>query len=171
MQTLHGWETYSPEEQVYYYSLQIEPIPKFPVKKWDKQVKDLKKFMEDNLDLELTQWEDIAQYGASDRKPLLTTKIDTLNYNDRIYSNINVGNWVPKLRKYLDEEEIGGSDEAWHLFLTQKERHATTIDVQTIHGPHQPYDFDLYPQIDIGWDWSPRKAAPPKSINFRSIVV
>jgi len=174
--SMHGWENYELEDSVLYYSLMIENrgAKGNSLGVWSKKIKALKKFMEDDLNLDIEHWENALSGALGPAKnQYLTAKIDTVNYNDRIYNNGELGGdgWVNKLRRYLDKAEIGGSDEQWHLFLTAKPTGTIVIEVTTVHGSAEPWDYDLYPSIDVGWDWSPRKAAPPKSINFRRIVV
>ena len=98
---------------------------------------------------------------------MLYAKIDA--YGEFGNSQIKLNDSTGKLREYLDTAEIGGSDTQWHLFLTTKEEGATNIEIETIHGTHSPWDYDIYLTVDVGWAWSPQKAKPPKSINYRNI--
>jgi|LWDU01.1.fsa_nt_gi hypothetical protein len=160
--SLHGWEDFDIDEKVYYYSLQIEDETK-NTKKWNDGINKLKHFMEDELKLELTNWESRAKTWG-DNKKYLIVKIEWGGPTGLSIGSDNL--WVVKLRKYLDDAEIGGSDEQWHLFLTKKEAGSQELEVVNVHGPNDPWDYDLYPQMNVGWNWSPRKADPPNCINY-----
>lgn len=162
--SLHGQESYERDEIVYYYSLHIEDDGGTTKKTWNKQIKKLKEFIEKKLKLELTTWEDVH---PNSKVHLLYAKIDA--YGEFGNSQIKLNDSTGKLREYLDTAEIGGSDTQWHLFLTTKEEGATNIEIETIHGTHSPWDYDIYLTVDVGWAWSPQKAKPPKSINYRNI--
>ena len=158
--SLHGWEDFGPDEKIYYYSLMIEDALKNKKEKWDGEINKLKSFMEDELNLELIGWDSSGRNG----KRLLTVKIEWGGPTGVSIGSDNL--WVAKLRKYLDDAEIGGSDSQWHLFLTKKDPYTNNLEIDGIHGPNDPWDYDLYPQINVGWNWSPRQADPPNCINY-----
>lgn len=163
VESMHGWEDYEWAEKIYYYSLVIEDALKNKKEKWDGEINKLKSFMEDELNLELMDWD----RGWSRNQILLTVKIEWGGP-----TGVSIGSdtlWVAKLRKYLDDAEIGGSDSQWNLFLTKKEEHSNNLEVEDVHGPNDPWDYDLYPQMNVGWNWSPRKAVPPNCINYYSV--
>jgi len=167
---LHGYEDYDWGDRVDYYTILLERD--VSTLEFEKEIEEMRKYLEQTLELTLEDIDtDVTSVNNGQSWVAKVKLSNQIGRNTDEEGNIDGDGTMARLKLLKDFKKWADDkyDDQYHIFHVHKPSEHAGVEIKTIEGPNDVWDYDTYAQVDVRWSWNPTKARPPNSINVTHI--